>query len=359
MNVKLNNKALSYNNIHIVLEAGPTHNGLKSAKKLVDIAVKSGADSIKFQVMYPERLIAKQSNIPFKYKYLKSVNNNEILEEIEEPLFDILNRRVLTKDEWIELKKYCDKNSIHFFSTAFYEEEVDFLVNDLKVDSIKIASADIDQIDFIKYCARKDINIQLDTGSSDINEIERAVIAIEDEGNENIIIHHCPTGYPARIESIDLKMIGTLKKLFPNYLIAFSDHSEGWEMDIAAVSIGAGMIEKTITEDRFYKSCEHSFSLEEESVIKFIKSIRELEVALGKSRRTIPNSLKISRKNGRRSPYLTKNHFKGDKITLKSIEFKRPGNGLTPEQLNHFLNKRLNKNKNSGEILNINDFIDG
>lgn len=358
MKVKLNNKKIDYNNIHIVLEAGPTHNGLKSAKRLVDIAVKSSADSIKFQVMYPERLIAKESNIPFKYKYLSIIDGKEVLKEKEEPLSDILNRRVLTKEEWIDLKLYCDKKNIHFFSTAFYEEEVDFLVDELKVDSIKIASADIDQIDFIKYCARKKINIQLDTGSSDIHEIERAVIAIEEEGNENIIIHHCPTGYPARIESIDLRMISTLKKLFPNYLIAFSDHSVGWEMDIAAVSIGAGMIEKTITEDRFYISCEHSFSLEEEDAFKFVKSIRELEIALGNNRRTIPKSLKLSRKNGRRSAYLKKSLYKGDKITLNNIEFKRPGLGLSPSELKYFLNKKLNKNKGLGEILTFNDFID-
>ena len=359
MKVRLNNRILNYQNIHVVLEAGPTHNGLRSAKNLVDIAVKAGADSIKFQVMYPDRLIVKESNIPFKYKYIEKVDKIEVLKEKEEPLIDILNRRVLKKEEWIELKKYCDTKKIHFFSTAFYNEEVDFLVDELKVDSIKIASADIDQIDFIKYCARKGVNIQLDTGSSDIFEIERAVIAIEEEGNENIIIHHCPSGYPARIESIDLKMIKTLKKLFSNYLIAFSDHSEGWEMDIAAASIGAGMVEKTITENRFYISCEHSFSLEEDNAIRFVKSIRELEIALGKSRRTIPLHQKESRKSGRRSAYLIKKHFKGDKITLKSIEFKRPGIGLSPEQLKYFLNKKLNKNKDLDQILTSNDFING
>lgn len=358
MNIKLGNKLLDYSSVHIVLEAGPTHNGLNSAKKLVDIAVSAGADSIKFQMLYPERLMAKNHNVPFSYKILKKIDEQEIFEEKQEQLFDILNRRVLKKEEWIELKKYCDEKQIHFFSTAFYKEEVDFLVDDLKVDSIKIASADIDQLDFIKYCAKKNINIQLDTGSSDLHEIEKAIIAIEEEGNSNIIIHHCPSGYPARVESIHLNMIKTLKEMFPNYLIAFSDHTEGWEMDIAAITMGAGMVEKTITEDRFFVSCEHSFSLEAEAAIKFIKSIRQLEIALGDKRRTIPKDVKNSRKNSRRSAYLIRNHLKGDVLTSESFEFKRPGIGITPEQMSFFIGKKLNKDKLIDQIIEPNDFTD-
>ena len=137
----------------------------------------------------------------------KDEKGNEVFKKFSEPLSDILKRRSLSKKEWIELKKYCDNKEIHFFTTASYFDEVDFMVDELKMDSIKIASSDVKQIDFIKYCARKGVNIQLDTGSSDIWEIEQAVIAIEEEGNSNIIIHHCPSGYPARLESINLKMI--------------------------------------------------------------------------------------------------------------------------------------------------------
>jgi N,N'-diacetyllegionaminate synthase len=358
MNVKLGGKKLNYSKVHIVLEAGPTHTGIKSAKKLVDLAKKAGADSVKFQMVDTDRLMATGQNVDFEYSYLeKDENGKEIFKKFSEPLSDILKRRSLSKMEWLELKKYCDEKGIHFFTTASYNDEVDFMVDELKMDSIKIASSDVKQIDFIKYCARKGVNIQLDTGNSDIWEIEQAVIAIEEEGNENIIIHHCPSGYPARLESINLKMIKTLKDLFPNYLIAFSDHTQGWEMDIAAVSLGAGMIEKTITENRFTKSCEHSFSLEMEDSVKFVQSIRQLEVALGSSRRVFPKEVKSGRSKTRRSPYSLKKINKGDKLRVQDFEFKRPGFGLSHDEFKFFIGKTINTDLNNGDILTVDHLL--
>lgn len=357
MKVNLNKKQLSYEKTHVVLEAGPTHNGIESAKKLVDIAVEANADSIKFQLLDVDRLMATGREVLFEYQYLTRENGQEKFKKTEEPLYDILKRRHLSKKEWKELKEYCDSKGIHFFSTALFEDDVDFLVDQLKVDSIKIASSDISQLNLIKHCAKKNINIQLDTGNADLWEIERAVIAIEEEGNENIIIHHCPSGYPARLESIDLKMISSLKEMFPNYLIAFSDHTKGWEMDIAAVSLGAGMIEKTITEDRYYLSCEHSFSLEKEDAIEFVNSIRELEIAMGKNRRVLPKEVREKRVKTRRSPYLKSNLSKGDVLEEKHFEFKRPGFGLTEDQVNGFVGKKIKRDKQMGEPLEIDDFI--
>ena len=351
MNVVLNNKQLNYDKVHIVLEAGPTHNGLESAKKLVDIAVNANADSIKFQTINTERLMADK-NIEFEYSILEKNSQQELkYKPIKEPLYDILKRRELKVEEWKELKSYCDFRGIHMFSTACFKDEVDFLVDELKLDSIKINSSDINQIDFIKYIARKDVNIQLDTGSSDLWEIEKAVVAIEEENNENIIIHHCPSGYPARLESINLKMITTLKEMFPEYLIAFSDHSPGWEMDIAAISLGAGMIEKTITLDRFTKSCEHSYSLEENETNIFISSMRDVQIALGKSRRILPKEVRKKRNNTRRSPYALRNISKGEKILRSDFEFRRPGKGISDTEFSLLLNKPLTESLNKGEVL--------
>lgn len=352
MKVSLAGKKLDYSKTHIVLEAGPTHTGLESAKNLVDICSQAGADSIKFQMVDVDRLMASGKNVDFEYSYLsRDAHGNPFYQKHVEPLYDILKRRELKKEEWIQLKEYCDLKKIHMFSTACFEDEVDFLVDELGIDSIKIASSDIKQIEFIKHCARKNINIQIDTGSADIWEIEQAVIAIEEEGNENIIIHHCPSGYPARLESINLKMIPTLKQMFPHYLIAFSDHTEGWEMDIAAVSLGAGMIEKTVTEDRFTKSCEHSFSLEKDDIKKFITSIRTLEVALGSSRRNLPAEQKEKRKKTRRSPYALKGLKAGSIIQAMDFEFKRPGLGTTPELFKYFIGKKLKMDLSQGDLL--------
>ncbi|MDA9262627.1 N-acetylneuraminate synthase family protein [bacterium] len=351
MNVRINNKSLDYTKTHIVFEGGPTHNGIESAKTLVDMAVEANADSIKFQLLDTDRLMATGKDILFEYSCLVNNQGEEVFKKVKEPLYDILKRRELTKSEWKELKEYCDTKGIHFFSTALYKEEVDFLVDELKVDSIKIASSDISQIEFIKYCAMKNINIQLDTGNADLWEIEKAVIAIEDEGNENIIIHHCPSGYPAALESINLKMITTLKEMFPNYLIAFSDHTNGWEMDIAAISFGAGMIEKTITEDRYYRSCEHSFSLEKDDAIKFVNSIRDLEKAIGNKRRVTPADVRVKRLSTRRSAYLIKDIKKGEKLENTHYEFKRPGFGLLEDQIKPFEGNEIKESKKRGEPL--------
>ena len=337
--------------VYIVFEAGPTHVGLESAKKLAKVAKEAGADAIKFQFTNADRLIADKT-IMFEYEYLEiDKKGNEKFVLIKEPLYEILKRRELTLDEWRELKKYCDEIGIVMFCTACYEDEVDFLVDELGIESIKICSADINQLDFIKYCASKGINIQLDTGNADLWEIERAVIEAENVGCYNIIIHLCPSGYPTRLESINLRMITTLKTTFPDYSIAFSDHSPGWDMDIAAVALGVDMIEKTITLDRTIKSCEHSFSLEPEQAKQFVKVIRDLEVALGSYRRIIPLHIKEKRKVARRSPYALKDLKVGEIIKSEDFEFKRPGFGLTNEEFRLVLGRKLKKEIKKGEVL--------
>lgn len=351
MKVKLNQISLDYNKTHIVLEAGPTHTGLESAKKLVDLAVSAKADSIKFQTIDADRLMADKT-IGFEYAYLsKNEENEEIYVKTKEPLYDILQRRHLSKNEWRSLKLYCDEKGIHMFTTACYKDEVDFLVDELKIDSIKINSSDISQLEFIRYVARKQVNIQLDTGSSDIWEIEKAVVAIEEEGNENIIIHHCPSGYPAHLSSIHLSMITTLKEMFPNYIIAFSDHSPGADMDIAAVALGAGMVEKTITLDRYTKSCEHSYSLEGKEIYAFVKTIRDLEIALGSKRRLLPKEVRTKRKNTRRSPYAIRPLKKGELIREQDFEFRRPGHGLSESVFFQLIGQPLSKDIDANEPL--------
>lgn len=351
MNVKLNNQILKKGSPYIVLEAGPTHEGLESAKRLALMAKEAGGDSIKFQWIDTDRLMADKG-IQFGYSYLNiNSNGDEEFIPVKEPLYDILKRRELNKNEWKELKSYCDSIGIHMFLTACYKDEIDFIVDELKIDSIKINSSDIGEEDLIRYAATKKVNIQLDTGNSNLWEIEKAVNIITEEGNDNIIIHHCPSGYPAKLDSIHLNMIPTLQQLFPNLIIAFSDHSPGWEMDIAAIALGAVMIEKTITEDRTIKSCEHSFSLEREDAVQFVTSIRELEVALGSARRTIPQEVQKSRKVSRRSPYALSDLNVGEVIEMEKIEMKRPCVGLNFSELNAYTGLKLTKPLQKGEVL--------
>lgn len=327
--------------IFITFEAGPTHNGLESAKRLIDITAKAKANAIKFQMFNADRVMADKKII-FNYKILKDKETN-LYEDRQDNLYELLKKREFTKEQWSELKRYADNQKIHFFCTAAFPEEVDFLVDQLKISSIKIASADIDHLPFIRYVAQKNVNIQLDTGSGNLWEIERAVRTIEEYNNNNVIIHHCPTGYPALLESINLKMIKTLRMMFPEYPIAFSDHSPGIEMNIAAIALGARLIEKTITFDCTTPSIEHCFSLEPSEAIRFVQSVKDLSKALGSTSRLIPKDILESRKKGRRSIYTNMEIIKGNVITNNNIDFKRPGYGISPFYIDVIIGKKISR----------------
>jgi len=335
----------------ITFEAGPTHNGLESAKRLVKHAADSGADAVKFQIFDADRLVADKTQL-FSYGVLKNKETGEV-ETIQEPLYDILQRRSLSDQEWIEVKSYCDQLDILFFSTVGFDEDVDFLVK-LGCDSIKIASADVNHYPLLRRVAKTGMCIQLDTGMATLGEIEAAIDIIRSEGNERIIIHQCPSGYPARLESINLNTITTLQQMFP-YPVAFSDHTPGFEMDIAAISLGANLVEKTITEDRMTKSVEHVMSIEPHEMTDFIKTIREVETALGSNRRTITLEEVKKRDQIRRSVFLRANAKAGQKLDECDIEFRRPGFGITPDQYEKISSGVIKTDLLAGKMLTMND----
>jgi sialic acid synthase SpsE len=278
--IKLGDKKIgSGQPVYIVFEAGPTHDGFETAKKLVDIAAEAGADAIKFQILKAEKIVSSR-DVQFSYTRLVNEKTQE-LEEVTEPLLDILQRREMKWEEWTVLIKYCRKKGIEFFSTATDGEELSFLKAN-SMNTVKICSGDVNYHYFLRQAAQNKWSIQLDTGASSLGEIETAIDILESEGCHNIIINHCPSGYPARLESINLRVIQTLKQMFP-YPVAFSDHSPGFEMDIAAVAMGANMIEKTITLDRTIRSPEHIMSLNPESCQSFVETIRDLEMTTEQS----------------------------------------------------------------------------
>ncbi len=333
--------------VYIVFEAGATHTGLESAKQLASVAKEAGADAVKFQMLYADRLMADRE-VLFEYEYLTKEGK---FERLREPLYDILKRRELSFDEWRDLKHYCDEIGLTMICTATFEDEVDFLVDELGVPAIKICSGDVDYLHLIAYTASKRVNLQLDTGGAELWEIERAVRVAEDRGCQNLVIHLCPTGYPACLESVNLRMISTLKKVFPDYAIAFSDHFPGWVMDVAAVALGADLVEKTITLDRTIRSCEHAFSLEPSEAREFVRVIREVDTALGKSRRVFPPDWHERLKIARRSPYATRDLKPGEVIRRTDFEFRRPQIGLKDEEFSLALGKSLRKGIKKGEAL--------
>lgn len=337
--------------VYVTFEAGPTHSGLDSAKRLVTAAAHAGADGIKFQVVDPDRMVADRRQ-PFEYEVLVDRATGRT-EKVSEPLYDLLARRALQPGEWRELKRHADDAGLAFFATVAFEDEIE-LVRGLGCHSIKIASADVNHLPLIRQAAASGLCIQLDTGNATLGEIETAVEAIRAEGNDDIVIHHCPSGYPARLESINLRIITTLKRMFP-YPIAFSDHTPGWDMDIAAVALGADLVEKTITEDRTTRSIEHIMSLEPVEMRAFVRAIRDLEVALGDTRRILQDGERRRRLAIRRSAFLDKDVRAGDRLGAARIVFRRPGDGLAPDVYESLLDARFARDLPAGTKLRLAD----
>lgn len=336
----------------ITFEAGPTHSGVESAKRLIDRAAESGASAIKFQVTNPERLVADRKQL-FTYKVL--VDRQTGAEEtVSEPLYDLLMRRYLTHDQWREVKAHADASGLAFFATAGFDEDIRFLA-EMGCDSIKVASADVTHLPLLQFVARTGMAVQLDTGNATLGEIERAVDTILAAGNERIIIHQCPSGYPARLESINLRIITTLKQMFPNLAVAFSDHTPGWEMDVAAVALGADLLEKTITEDRMTRSVEHVMSLEPQEMNAFVRTIREVETALGSTRRIMSVEEREKANMVRRSVFIKNDAVAGTPLAQVEIEFRRPGNGIPVEQFEFIRDALLRHDLAAGHKLTMAD----
>ena len=232
---------------------------------------------------------------------------------------------------------------------------MDFLAQ-INAASIKLASGDLNHFPLMKYAAKTGLPIQIDTGSSTIGEVENAFDIIRSEGNEKVIINHCPSGYPARLESINLNIIKTLKSMF-GVPVAFSDHTPGWEMDIAAVATGANIVEKTISLDRTTKSCEHLMSLEPDECVCFVKKIREIETALGNYRRIMTEEEREKRKNVRRSIFARTDLEEGSILNEDMVEFRRPGHGIPPCDIDKLVNRIVTRRIPKGGMMSWENLI--
>lgn len=331
----------------ITYEAGPTHDGLQTAKELVRHAAEAGADAVKFQILNTEKLV-KDKSLSFSYEILVDRDTGET-RKVSEPLYQILKRRELSRNEWLELKQFCDQLGLAFFATVDDEENI-ALLEEMGCQSIKIASADVNHFPLLRQAARTGMCVQLDTGNSTLGEIERAVDVIRAEGNENIIIHNCPSGYPARVDSINLNILKTLKSMF-GLPVAYSDHTPGAEMDIAAVAIGANLIEKTITLDRMTPGVEHIMSLEPKEMKGFIQTIRDIERAMGSGRRILTKDELEKCKAIRRSVVLNAPVEAGTSLAEAGVYFSRPGYGLSPDLYEQMLSCKFISGFEAGEVV--------
>lgn len=308
------------NKVYIIAEAGDNHNGdMDLAYKLIDVAKIAGADCVKFQTFKTERIVSKSAEMA---EYQKQNTG------IEESQFDMIKKLELSYEQFIALKKYCDSIGIQFLSTPFDLDSIDFLAS-LDLPLWKIPSGEITNLPYLEKIARTGKKIIMSTGMCTINEIEQAYDILKANGSTDITILHCNTEYPTPFDDVNLLAMKTLEKKF-NVDVGYSDHTQGIEVPIAAVAMGAKVIEKHFTLDKTLPGPDHKASLEPNELVDMIKSIRNIEKALGVPEKKVSESEKKNKSIARKSIVAGRDIKKGEVLSIENLATKRPGTGLSP-----------------------------
>ncbi|MFW5669574.1 MAG: N-acetylneuraminate synthase family protein, partial [Acetivibrio ethanolgignens] len=311
---------------YFIAEVNSSHNGdIEVARKMVDAAVEAKCDCVKFQSWSAQSL--------YSQSYYKA---NPIAKRFVDKLS-------LTSEELKKMADYCHEKGIGFSSTPYSKDEVDFLVEECKIPFIKIASMEVNNPEFLKYIASKNVPIVLSTGMAEMNEIERAVQSIEDAGNQHIAILHCVSIYPASVQTINLNNIIGLRERFKNYPIGFSDHTLGDAVAIAATAYGASIIEKHLTLDSKRIGMDNQMAMEPEDLKILIQKCENVAKALGVKERIVNDAEMKQRENMRRSIVTTKKLAAGHVLRLEDLNVKRPGTGIPPERIQDLVGMKINK----------------
>lgn len=318
----------------IIAEAGVNHNGsLETAKRLVDVAAEAEADAIKFQTYKAHETTGVFAN---KAKY--QLENMPI----DESQYDMIKRLELQFEDFREVKDYCQSKGIIFISTPDGTESLNYLI-ELHVPMIKVGSTEITNHEFLKEIGQKGKPIILSTGMSTLGEVETALESIYCTGNKEVSLMHCTTDYPTQIEDVNLRAMNTLREAF-KVKVGFSDHTIGSEAAIAAVALGAEMIEKHITLDRSMDGPDHKASMPPKEFIQYVKDIRNTEILLGDGIKKPTNREKEIMIDARRSIVAAFDIKKDTILTTNMFSFKRPGFGIKPELVYILEGKKLNRN---------------
>lgn len=330
----------------VIAEAGVNHNGsLELAKKLVDAAVEAGADAVKFQTFKAERLAGRDA--PKADYQLRTTDPGE-------SQFDMLKKLELPDDAYPELFRYCADRRILFLSTPFDEEAADFL-DALGVAAFKVPSGEVTNLPFLEHVAKKGKPVILSTGMCYLGEVEAAVRALEEAGASELAILHCTSNYPADPSSVNLRAMLTMGEAFGRP-IGYSDHTEGIEVSLAAVALGAAIIEKHFTTDRNLPGPDQKASLEPLELKAMIAGIRVVEAALGSARKA-PSAAELSTAAvARKSLFAAREIPAGTKLDRTMVIARRPGTGVSPALLSTMMGKRARRLVHDGDSLRPEDF---
>jgi N,N'-diacetyllegionaminate synthase len=341
-------KGNKMNRTIIIAEAGVNHNGdIKIAKKLIDVAAEAGVDYVKFQTFKASKLVSNKAQ---KADYQIGNGGNS-----DESQLEMLQKLELSKADHYLLLDYCKQKKVNFFSTAFDLDSLDFL-KEIGLKLFKIPSGEITNLPYLEKVAQIAEEIIISTGMSTLDEIEEAVVVLKGISNAKITILHCNTEYPTPFSDVNLLAMNTIRNKF-NVAVGYSDHTLGIEVPIAAVALGASVIEKHFTLDTTLPGPDHAASLEPEELKKMVINIRNIEKALGENIKKPSNSEMKNIAIARKSIHLKVGKSKGDIITLEDLEVLRPGDGISPMQIKSIIGKILLHDLPPGHKLLLSDFI--
>jgi N,N'-diacetyllegionaminate synthase len=325
----------------IVAEAGVNHNGNREiALKLIDAAVKAGADAVKFQTFTADKVISPHAP---KAQYQTQTTS------AEESQLDMAKRLELSRGIHRDLKSHCENNAILFMSTPFDEDSAD-LLHRMDVPMFKVPSGEITNLDFVRHIARKGKPLLVSTGMAYLGEVEAAVRAIWQEGNENIALLHCVSNYPADPSDVNLRAMALMSAAF-DVPVGYSDHTLGIEVALAAVALGSCVIEKHFTLDRNMPGPDHKASLEPHDLAAMVRGIRIVERALGTGRKQPAASEAGIAAVARRSLVAATDIPAGTCLSAEMISIKRPGTGLAPSFKSIIVGRRTGKDISAGSLL--------
>lgn len=323
----------------IIAEAGSNHDrDLGQAKQLIDVAVEAGADAVKFQTFTADKIAANTSHpiMQLGAEYEGVATLYELYKGLELPR------------EWqFELAEYSKERGILFLSTPFDKEAVDQL-DELGIGAYKIASYEAVDIPLLRYVAHKQKPVLISTGMASLGEIEEAMTAIRDQGNEQIGLFHCGISYPMSFDEVNLAAMDTLAQAF-QVPVGYSDHTLGITVPIAAVARGAKLIEKHFTLDRNLKGPDHKFAIEPDELKAMVKGIREVESAIGSPIKKRTPSEEIHYNRGRRSLFALVDIQEGTVITEEMIGALRPGIGIKPNFYDVIIGRTAKQNIKKNE----------
>ena len=329
----------------IIAEAGVNHNGdINNAIKLIDVAVEAGVDFIKFQTFKAEKLVSKEAK---KAEY--QIQNTGSEEDFQ---FSMLKKLELSLHDHETLINYCHEKGVQFFSTAFDLDSLQYL-SDIGLELVKIPSGEITNLPYLRKAAKLFSKVILSTGMSTMDDISAAVNVFKAEGITDITILHCNTEYPTPMEDVNLRAMLAIKEQFQTE-VGYSDHTLGIEVPVAAVALGATVIEKHFTLDKTMSGPDHAASLEPVELIKMVAAIRNIELAMKGNGLKIPSQSEL--KNiavARKSIVAARSIKEGELLSEDNLTVKRPGSGISPMCWDEIIGKIAIRNFEEDDLIEI------